>query len=119
MYRLSYVSAGEGHFLSCGKMSIYNIFQACLKNHAWDIYLSFELQFTTGRAVSSDKAKDKRKIYAEFKWMSEILSFWDYLNITLFFFYLCIWNMQERKIFIYEMCMSVCNNITSSMKHHI
>lgn len=66
-------------------------FRHVLEKHAWDIWLSSELKFVTSRAVSSNKAKDKMKIYAEFKGMSEMLSFMDYLNITHIFFYLCIW----------------------------
>lgn len=51
--------------------------------------------------------------------MSEMLFFMDYLNITHIFFYLCILNMQGKKIFSYGMFMAVYNKITSSMKHQI
>lgn len=60
--------------------------------------------------MSSNKAKEKRKIYAEFKGMSEILSFMGCLNITHIFSTSVFGTCRKRK-YLGMKCACLCTTI--------
>lgn len=85
----------KGNFLTCGKMSNYNIFSGiALKDRLGTFVSEF---FIRSRSVSSYKAKDNSEVPDEFQEISEICPFWDYLNITIIFFISIFGTCKKRK----------------------
>lgn len=61
--------------------------------------------------MASNTAKNKRKIYAEFKAMSEILSFLDYLNILPIFFSTSVFGTCRKRKYLAMKYACLCTTI--------